>query len=179
MLRWQVAGQGIAFIEKGHAGVFGPFTKNCLQRQAAAAKVVVHVLLFDLVRSLIGQFITLIAHVEIGHISFLGDLDALLIGILDEPPEEHSIAGRLAMMKTVSATLLLCVVDFQVSFTTQCLDCLIQQSSRLASILLIAGNARTGGGSGLGGRLGTLLICSPNFAGARSREKRCQYDDEN
>ncbi len=64
-------------------------------------------------RALVGEFNALVAGVDYGHIPLFGDLDALLVGIFHESPEQYAVAGGASVIKAVAAAFLLHVMDIQ------------------------------------------------------------------
>ena len=102
----------------------------------APAEVVVQELVFDRGGALEGDLEAMIAVVDVGDVALLGDFHALLVREFHEAPEEHARTGGFVAMETVGSTLLGRVLDIEPGLAAESLDRLINQSTRLGSILL-------------------------------------------
>src|SRR5271166_5397606 len=142
-------GDGEAFKQQHDGGVVHPGTKDRVEREPAAAQVLVEIFFLDGVRALVGDLISFVADVELGYVALFGEFNALFVGKLGETPEDYASAAGLAMVKTVAASLLLAVANGQVGLSAQRLNGLVDQGFGLAGIFLIRRNeGRRNGGRG-------------------------------
>src|SRR5579862_7763538 len=108
---------GGAFKKQHDAGIIHPGAQNHIERVPAAAKVVIEVFLFYGTRAFVGEFVCLVANIQLGDVALFGELDALLVGKFPEAPK-HASAAFAAMMEAVTASLQLAVVDREISLSS-------------------------------------------------------------
>src|SRR5580692_6221741 len=118
--------------------------------------------------ALVGDLISLVTHVKLGHVALFGEFDSLFVGILREAPENYASVAGPAVVEAIAASLHLAVANVEVVLSAERLDGLINQRSGLAGIFLIGGNRRRRHGGGRsGGSRG-----SGTGAGGLSRSRR-------
>src|SRR5258708_16893 len=130
-------GNGVALIEQGDAGIVDPGAKDDIQRKLAAPEIIGDILRLHRMRSLIGDLVRLIAVVNLGDIALFGDFDPLFVGKLSKAPEQHPVAGRAAVKKTIGTSALLHVAHSEVGLAAESLNGLIEQRPGSVRILLI------------------------------------------
>jgi hypothetical protein len=97
-----------------------------------------------------GDFVSLVAVVDVSDVALLGHLHSFSVGKFHESPKEHTGAGGLAAMEAVCAALLAHVLKIEVGLAAQGLNGLVDDSLRLAGIFLRNGSVlRRGAGIAL------------------------------
>ena len=91
-------------------------------------------------RALVGDLVALAAVEQLDDVAFLGEFDAVLVGILVETPEHDAQAVGLTMIEAVSPAFLRDVFDRKIGLPSEGLHHLIEQSLGLMGIVLIDGN---------------------------------------
>src|SRR5258708_36730345 len=89
--------------------------------------------------SLIGDLVCLVAVVDLGDVTLLGDFDPLLVGKLCEAPEEHPVAGGAAVKKTISTSTRLHVVHPEEGWAAENLNGIFEHRPGFVAILLVRG----------------------------------------
>src|SRR5689334_4917107 len=84
--------------------------------------------------SVVGDLVSLISSEDLNYVALLGELDAVLVGPLPEPPVRRAHAARLAVIEGVGAALLLHVLHFQIGIAAQSCNALLEKFGRLLSI---------------------------------------------
>src|SRR5579864_6433714 len=114
------------------------------------------------------DLVTFVTHEHLRDVAFFREFDSLLVGELAETPERSAASRGIAMMKAVTASLLLAVADGQINLPAQRLNSLLDDGFGFVGILhsfFIKRDRR--GGRGLrcvlrtGSRRGSILrLCS-------------------
>src|ERR1700694_2132053 len=117
-------GHSQSFKEKHDGRIVNPCSKNGIEREPAAAKIIVQIFLLDRMRPLIGNLPCLVAHVEFRDIPLFGHFDPLFVGKLGETPKHAPAAIRAPVVKAIAASLLLSIANSEVGLSALCLNSL-------------------------------------------------------
>src|SRR5579872_5793823 len=108
-----------------------------------AAQIGRQFVLFVLItNAFVGDLVAFVAVVDFDHIALLGQFDAFFVRKFLEAPENRSQAIGLSMMKAVTAPLGSHILPVQVGLTAKCLNALVEDSFRLANVLLVDWDGR-------------------------------------
>src|SRR5947199_386384 len=99
-------------------------------------QILIEIFRIERMRALERDFPSLVAHIKLRNVTFLGDLHPFLVRKFDEVPENVASALGAPVMKSVAAPLLFAVPNVQISFASQGRDRLLDQSPGLLAVLV-------------------------------------------
>src|SRR5437879_401377 len=100
-----------------------------------------------------GDLVSFVADEHLSDVALFREFDSLLVRKLAEAPKRSAASGGIAMMKAVTAPLLLAVADGEISLPTQRLNSLLDDGFGFVGILDSFFIKRDCGGGGFRGVL--------------------------